>query len=95
MRTANKEPPQGSGSFGRIDHQQFYPESEGVLMIITSYGLIIFQLVVWIGVVAAKSRKSGDEKYGKDMLGFSYPSIPTRHEVCIEPNLREDNTVYD
>ena len=50
-------------------------------MIITSYGLIVFQLVVWIGVVFSKSRKSADEKYGVDMLGFTYPAIPTRHEV--------------
>lgn len=64
-------------------------------MIITSYGLIVFQLAIWIGVVTAKSRKAADRKYGKDMLGFSYLAMPTRHEVCIEPNLREDNTVYD
>ena len=64
-------------------------------MIITSYGLIVFQLVIGIGVVTAKSRKAADEKYGKDLLGFAYPAITTRHEVCIEPNLREDNTVYD
>ena len=50
-------------------------------MIITSYGLIVFQLVVWIGVIFSKSRKSADEKYGVDMLGFAYPAIPTRHEV--------------
>lgn len=50
-------------------------------MIITSYGLIIFQLVVWIGVTFSKSRKSAGEKYGIDMLGFAYPAIPTRHEV--------------
>lgn len=61
-------------------------------MIITSYGLIIFQLVVWIGVVAAKSRKSGDEKYGKDMLGFAYPAIPTRHEVSEKLHLQEQGT---
>ena len=50
-------------------------------MIITSYGLIIFQLVIWIGVVTAKSRKAAVEKYGVDMLGFAYQAIPTRHEV--------------
>ena len=50
-------------------------------MIITAYGLIVFQLVIWIGVVAAKSRKSGDEKYSVDMFGISYPAIPTRHEA--------------
>lgn len=49
-------------------------------MIITAYGLIVFHLVAWIGVIAAKSRKSA-ERYGHDMLGFAYPAIPTRHEV--------------
>ena len=53
-------------------------------MIITSYGLIIFQLVIWIGVVAAKSRKAAKRKYGVDMFGISYPAIPTRHEAHIE-----------
>lgn len=50
-------------------------------MIITSYGLIVFQLVIWIGVASTKSRKSADERYGTDLLGFAYPAIPTRHEV--------------
>ena len=50
-------------------------------MIITSYGLIVFQLVVWIGVIFSKSMKSAYEKYGVDMLGFAYQAIPTRHEV--------------
>ena len=50
-------------------------------MIITSYGLIVFQLVIWIGVVTAKLRKAAGEKYGVDMLGFAYQAIPTRHEV--------------
>ena len=50
-------------------------------MIITSYGLIIFQLVVWIGVIFSKPSEAADEKYGVDMLGFAYPAIPTRHEV--------------
>lgn len=49
-------------------------------MIITSYGLIIFPLVVWIGVIVSKTSKSA-ERYGHDMLGFSYLAIPTRHEV--------------
>lgn len=49
-------------------------------MIITSYGLIVFQLVLWLGIAAAKSRKSA-ERYGVDMLGFAYTAIPTRHEV--------------
>ena len=50
-------------------------------MIITSYGLIVFQLVVWIGVIFSKSSEAAKRKYGVDMLGFAYPAIPTRHEV--------------
>lgn len=50
-------------------------------MIITSYGLIVFQLVVWFRIAIAKTRKSADRKYGVDMLGFAYPSIPARHEI--------------
>lgn len=60
-------------------------------MIITSYGLIIFQLVLWIGVVTAESRKAADRKYGNDMLGFAYQAIPTRHEVPNKPYLQEQN----
>lgn len=61
-------------------------------MIITAYGLIVFQLVIWIGVVAAKSRKSTKRKYGVDMLGFSYPAIPTRHDVSAKLHLHEQGT---
>ena len=50
-------------------------------MIITSYGLIVFQLVIWIGVTFSKSSEAADRKYGVDMLGFAYQAIPTRHEV--------------
>ena len=50
-------------------------------MIITSYGLIVFQLVVWIGVIFSKSSEAAKRKYGVDMLGFAYQAIPTRHEV--------------
>ena len=50
-------------------------------MIITSYGLIVFQLVIWIGVTFSKSSEAAKMKYGKDMLGFAYQAIPTRHEV--------------
>lgn len=49
-------------------------------MIITTYGLIIFPLVVWIGVIVLQISKS-EERYGMDMLGFAYPAIPSRHEV--------------
>ena len=57
-----------------------YSEMEGVSMIITTYGLIIFPLVVWIGVIVSKTSKE-EERYGTDMLGFAYPAIPSRHEV--------------
>ena len=50
-------------------------------MIITSYGLIVFQLVIWIGVTFSKSSEAAKRKYGVDMFGISYPAIPTRHEV--------------
>ena len=50
-------------------------------MIITSYGLIVFQLVVWIGVTFSKSSEAAKRKYGVDILGFAYQAIPTRHEV--------------
>lgn len=56
-------------------------ESEGVLMVITAYGLIVFHLVVWVGVLTTKSSKAAKRKYGENMLGFAYPAIPTRHEV--------------
>lgn len=50
-------------------------------MIITSYGLIVFQLVVWIALDITKPRKAAQRKYGVDMLGFAYPAVPTRHEI--------------
>lgn len=56
-------------------------ESEGVLMVITAYGVIVFHLVVWVGVQTMKSSKAAKRKYGENMLGFAYPAIPTRHEV--------------
>lgn len=57
-------------------------ESEGVLMVITACGLIVFHLVVWIGVeILVKSKGALDRKYGNDLLGFAYLAIPTRHEV--------------
>ena len=49
-------------------------------MIITTYGLIVFPPVVWIGVIVSKTSKAA-ERYGTDMLGFAYPAIPSRHEV--------------
>ena len=48
-------------------------------MIVTYFGIIIFQLVLWIGVIT----KSCEAVYEgcKNMLAFSYLAIPTRHEV--------------
>lgn len=67
----------------------FDSESEGVLMIITSYGLIVFQLVIWIGVAFSKSSEAANRKYGIDLLGFAYSAVPTRHEVSKKPHLYE------
>ena len=52
-------------------------------MIITAYGIIIFQLALWIGVVTKSSEAVNEEI--KDMLAFSYLAIPTRHEVPKKP----------
>lgn len=50
-------------------------------MIITYFGIIIFQLIERIAIVE-KSIKSAI-KYSADMLGFSYLANRTRHEVRI------------
>ena len=50
-------------------------------MIITYYGIIVFQLIERIAITE-KSMKSA-LKYGADMLGFSYVAKRTRHEVHI------------
>lgn len=63
-------------------------------MIITSYGLIVFQLVPWIGIcIFSMKRKTEDENYNIDMLGFAYPSIPSMHEVPRETLAVDD--VYE
>ena len=62
-------------------------------MIITSYGLIVFQLVIWIGVTFSKSSEAADRKYGVDMLGFAYQAMPTRHEVSEKLHLCEQRTI--
>lgn len=56
-------------------------------MIITMYGIIVFQLVERIAIV----KKSSKEVLRKCscMLGFSYNAIPTRHEVPRKPYLQE------
>ena len=61
-------------------------------MIITSYGLIVFQLVVWIGVIFSKSSEAANRKYSVDMLGFAYQAIPTRHDVSEKLRLRKQGT---
>ena len=62
-------------------------------MIITSYGLIVFQLVIWIGVTFSKSSEAADRKYGVDMLGFAYKAMPTRHEVSEKLHLCEQRII--
>ena len=62
-------------------------------MIITSYGLIVFQLVIWIGVTFSKSSEAADRKYGVDMLGFAYQAMPTMHEVSEKLHLCEQRTI--
>ena len=52
-------------------------------VIIGNIGIIVFQLTEWVTVI----EKSLIEVYEecKCMLAFSYPAIPTRHEVHIKP----------
>ena len=61
-------------------------------MIISSYGLIIFQLVVWIGVIFSKSSEAAKRENGTDMLVFAYQAIPTRHDVSEKLHLHEQGT---
>ena len=63
------------------------PRGEGVLMIITMYGIIVFQLVERIAIVKKPLKKA--LMYGADMLGFSYSALRTRHEVPRKPYLQE------
>lgn len=57
-------------------------------MIITAYGIIVFQLVERIAI----TEKTIKSVLGRciDMLGFSYNAIPTRHEVPKKPYSQED-----
>ena len=48
-------------------------------MIITISGIIVFQLILWIGVILKSSKAICEES--KNMLAFSYLAIPARHEV--------------
>lgn len=50
-------------------------------MIITAYGIIVFQLMERIAIVKKSSIEVNEES--KNMLAFSYLAIPTRHEVHI------------
>ena len=54
--------------------------------------IIVFQLVIWIGVIFSKSSEAAKRKYGVDMLGFAYPAIPTRHDVSEKLHLRKEGT---
>ena len=54
-------------------------------MIITIFGIIVFQLVERIAIVK-KSSTEVSRKCSR-MLGFSYNALPTRHEVHVKPYL--------
>ena len=56
-------------------------ESEGVLMIITYFEIIVFHLIERIALVTKSSEAV--LRFCYDMLGFSYLAKPTRHEVHI------------
>lgn len=57
-------------------------------MIITIFGIIVFQLVERIATV----KKSSTEVLRKCIcvLGFSYNALPTRHEVPRKPYMQEE-----
>ena len=57
-------------------------------MIITAYGIIVFQLVERIAITE-KSMKAVLRKCGR-VLGFLYQAIPTRNEVHRVPYLQEE-----
>lgn len=57
-------------------------------MIITYFGIIVFQLMEQI-VTTEKSIKAVLRRH-IDMLGFSYNALPTRHEVPGKPYLQEE-----
>ncbi len=60
-------------------------------MIITYFGIIVFQLVERIAITE-KSIKAV-LRWCIDMLGFSYNALPTRHEVQSKPYLQEENII--
>lgn len=57
-------------------------------MIITIYGIIVFQLVERIAFIKKSLKKA--LMYGADKLGFAYPALRTRHDVPEKPYLQED-----
>ena len=61
-------------------------------MIITSYGLIVFQLAIWIGVTFSKSSEAAKRENGTDMLVFAYQAMPTRHDVSEKLHLHKQGT---
>lgn len=60
-------------------------------MIIAILGIIVFQLVERIAIIE-KSMKSVLRKCSC-VLGFSYNTIPTRHEVQRKPYLQEEYNI--
>lgn len=57
-------------------------------MIITIYGIIVFQLAERIAIVKRSLKEA--LMYGADMLGFSYSALRTRHEVHVKPYPQEE-----
>ena len=68
----------------RVRYAEFIKESEGVLMIITYFGIIDFQLVSWIKPIKKSLTKVLRKNI--DMLWLSYNILPTRHAVHSEPH---------
>lgn len=93
MANHGKEPPErGSipcrwASLG-LHREKKRSDTWVVLMIITIYGIIVFQLVERIAFIK-KSLKE-ELMYGADMLGFAYLALRTRHEVHGKPYLQEE-----
>lgn len=50
------------------------------MIILTSYGIIVFHLVEWICEIT-KSSEAVREVDCRDRLAFAVPAIPTRHEI--------------
>lgn len=93
MAKHGKEPPdRGSipcrwASLG-LHREKKRSDTGVVLMIITIYGIIVFQLVERIAITE-KSIKAVSRKCSC-MLWFSYNAIPSRHEVHGKPYLQEE-----